>query len=390
LKNYIRIPDIILKDLKSTVKKQTYILYRGLNFDEKSRDLRQLVDTIMKSYSTIKLGDTLNITINNDISSWTTDVDVAKIFSKKSGKPYSIILKCSVSYKDVIADLTELDINDEEKEILLKPGKYLVTIDSIFKNANPVLSVTEWDKEISIDDDEMSLDTKTNDIKNIYNWKRVGKQLGSNPGGLFKDERGIHWYCKFLQNENIVDNEILANMLYSAALIKVPTVQKIQLNNQIGIASLMVDGKKDIKKLTSGKLKGLFEGFAVDAWLANWDVVGIDYENLLVSEKYGAIRIDTGGTLLYRAQGEPKGNLFTDYVNEIKTFLDKNINYWTWSVFKDITIDDIKNSIKRIGKIPDIDIANIINKYGPGNEIEKAQLLKKLILRKKYLLTHYL
>jgi hypothetical protein len=187
--------------------------------------------------------------------------------------------------------------------------------------------------------------------------------------------------------------------------ISVPDVEKIQLGGEFGVASRMVDGKRDVERLTSGKLKWLYEGFAVDAWLANWDVVGINYENLLVRERpvkrmvesqlvrsveYNVVRIDTGGALLYRAQGgsPPKGRLFKDYVDEIKTFLDRGVNYWTWSVFKDITPQDIKRSIKRIGKITDDKISSLVNKYGPGNDREKARLAQKLISRKRDLLVY--
>ena len=43
--------------------------------------------------------------------------------------------------------------------------------------------------------------------------------------------------------------------------------------------------------LRSGAVPGVFEGFAVDAWLSNWDVVGKDYDNIQVctevfSKKY--------------------------------------------------------------------------------------------------------
>lgn len=405
LKNYFRIPEAIIKDLKSTVQKQNYVLYRGLNFKEKSKDFQQLVDTLMQHSSVIKSGQTLNITINNSISSWTTDLGIARKFSEWSGNPYSIILQSNVSYKDVVADLTSL--NKYEKEILLKPGQYLVVIHSIYKRGEPVESLGDWDREISIDEEfqNNSDEDDHDDDKtiNIHNWKQVGKQLGSNPGGVFEDEEGERWYCKFPQNKDIVDNEILANLLYSAAKISVPDIEKIQLGGEFGVASRIVDGKNDVEKLTSGKLKGLYEGFAVDAWLANWDVVGTNYENLLVRERpvkrmvesqlvrsveYDVVRIDTGGALLYRAQGQPKGRLFKDHVDEIKTFLDKGVNYWTWSVFKDIAPQDIKMSIKRIGKITDDKISSLVNKYGPGDDREKARLIQKLISRKRDLLVY--
>ena len=39
----------------------------------------------------------------------------------------------------------------------------------------------------------------------------------------------------------------------------------------------------DPEALKAGTVPGVFEGFAVDAWLGNWDVVGKQHDNLMVS-----------------------------------------------------------------------------------------------------------
>ena len=45
--------------------------------------------------------------------------------------------------------------------------------------------------------------------------------------------------------------------------------------------------QNDPDKLASGDVPGVFEGFAVDAWLGNWDVVGEEYDNIQVRGSVG-------------------------------------------------------------------------------------------------------
>ena len=39
---------------------------------------------------------------------------------------------------------------------------------------------------------------------------------------------------------------------------------------------------RDPSLLCSGTVPGVYDGFAMDAWLGNWDVVGKDYDNIQV------------------------------------------------------------------------------------------------------------
>ena len=49
--------------------------------------------------------------------------------------------------------------------------------------------------------------------------------------------------------------------------------------------------------------KKLREGFVADALLGNWDVIGANADNVLVTTSGQVLRIDNGGSLRYRAQG---------------------------------------------------------------------------------------
>lgn len=225
--------------------------------------------------------------------------------------------------------------------------------------------------------------------ENIDEWDQVGKQAGSNPGGEYADPDGTRWYCKFPANPDIAKNEVLACKLYELAGVRVPDVKLVEQDGDVGVASKMLAGvKKDQEKVTSGKLAGVFSGFAADAWLANWDVAGTGYDNLLVGKDGKAVRIDAGGSLLFRAQGSPKGAAFGDTVGEVKSFLDPK-NHWSYSVFKGIPQKDIVAGAKRIAAIPDEQIRALVDEHGPGSKKARAKLAETLIRRKNSLIGQF-
>jgi hypothetical protein len=56
----------------------------------------------------------------------------------------------------------------------------------------------------------------------------------------------------------------------------------------------------------NGESQPLGEGFMADALLGNWDVVGLDQDNVLWGPDGEPIRLDQGGTFEFRAMGKPK------------------------------------------------------------------------------------
>ena len=129
---------------------------------------------------------------------------------------------------------------------------------------------------------------------------------------------------------------------------------------------------------------GVKEGFAVDAWLANNDVVGQNFDNMMVDSDGNAIRIDNGGALLYRAQGSRKG--FGIDVTEINDYRDKSkLTRTTCQLFKDIANADVIASIDRVLAITDDRITELCTKFGPGSLRRRQVLADKLIGRKTYL-----
>lgn len=217
-------------------------------------------------------------------------------------------------------------------------------------------------------------------------WEQVGKQAGSNPGGVYKDASGAEWYVKIPKSSNIAKNEVLAGKLYEAAGVAVPELKHVTVGDKLAIASKMVPG---LKKLPHdpppSEIEGVMDGFAVDAWLANWDVVGLAHDNLLVTPEGKAVRVDVGGSLVYRAQGEPKGAHFGDKVGELQT-LTNGMNPQSAAVFGGITKLELKAGIDKVAAVPDDKIRSLCMEYGPGTKEQRAELGDKLVKRKAFLL----
>jgi hypothetical protein len=221
-------------------------------------------------------------------------------------------------------------------------------------------------------------------------WKQVGKQLGSNPGGFFEDDRGQEWYCKTPESEDHARNEILASKLYEELGIRAPEMKLISRKGKVGVASKIIPVLvKDKEALRAGLVPGALEGFAADAWLANWDSVGLSFDNMLVDGEGAAVRVDPGGALLYRARGAPKGKAFGDHVGEIDTLRDGS-NAQAADVFQHVTDEHIAEGVRKIVGIPDDRIKELCSKFGPGSSKTRAALADRLIARKKDLAARFL
>lgn len=148
--------------------------------------------------------------------------------------------------------------------------------------------------------------------------------------------KGGKYYLKF-SDENLFDDvdpslqilvEYLAYRIYGLySGISIPKIELVydRNNKKVGIATTPAKGKPAVVYGEQGKLlaKMMSMGVYVDAFLANWDVIGTGTANVFTDEEI-ATRIDPGGALTFRAQGGRKGTKFSDKPGEMKTMFDPN------------------------------------------------------------------
>lgn len=225
-------------------------------------------------------------------------------------------------------------------------------------------------------------------VRAMDGWAQVGPQGGSNVGGVFEDEQGVRHYCKFPKSGAHARNEVLAARLYQLAGVRVAQVELVTDDGHLGVASRILPGLVKGSPEQLAAAPGAHEGFAADCWLANWDSVGLVYDNMLLDARGRAVRLDTGGALSFRAQGLPKGEAFGDEVGEVKT-LRSGKNVQAAAVFGSVPEDKIREAVAGIMAIPEAAIAEAVAQFGPPGAGKQAALVTKLLKRRSHLSALY-
>lgn len=111
-------------------------------------------------------------------------------------------------------------------------------------------------------------------------------------------------------NEGHLAEEMAADAIYQALGVNVPEFQEYRNSRgQLVKLSRFIEGKMlgDLDPAAkAAALDEIRKGFAVDALMGNWDVIGMGEDNVLVEPNGTVWRIDNGGALRYRAQGALK------------------------------------------------------------------------------------
>lgn len=214
-----------------------------------------------------------------------------------------------------------------------------------------------------------------------------GKPGGSNPGGMYTDADG-KWLVKGSNAGDATDrskNEVLASKLMLAVGAGAPDMKLVDLEGKygggVGVASKWVTGGQAFNFSNSSHLDAARADFAVHAWLANYDVLGLSMDNTqIIGGK--AVNIDPGGALLYRAQGAPKGDAFGNKADEWDSLRNPSINSNGAKVYGGMTASQLAASAEKLKAIDDAGIKKLVDTYGPGSQADKDALTAKLIARK--------
>jgi hypothetical protein len=229
-------------------------------------------------------------------------------------------------------------------------------------------------------------------------FRPIGPQAGSNKGGAFQDKDGVLWYCKFARDpgtgkydENIGRNEVLAVQLYKLLGVRVPDVRLIDYYGRYkGVCSRIVPGVRsayedddDFQLLVNSE--ELQTNFVIDAWLADYDVVGPDGANTLLTRDNQVIRIDVGGSLFYRAQGGRKKE-FGKTVTEWTSMRDPDIAC-SPEAFAHITSANMKRGFEKLENVSESQIRKTTEEFPYKNEADKDSIYDTLMARREDLLT---
>jgi hypothetical protein len=172
-------------------------------------------------------------------------------------------------------------------------------------------------------------------------FKKVGKKPGGSvPGALYirtgggssktggsSGTGGSKFVIKYTTRE-VSLNEVLSGTFYRESGLKVPNFLLVDPENilpsgitdqtklrlrkpYLFVASSFVDNLATVSMKQQVMSEDILDGFLIDSWLGNYDVIGLEYDNIMrIPETREMIRIDIGASLRYKAQGGPKGQGF--------------------------------------------------------------------------------
>ena len=196
------------------------------------------------------------------------------------------------------------------------------------------------------------------------------KPNGSNEGDFALID-GKLYYIKFPSSDRLGQSveEVIASQLYRAAGVDAPNETYLIDKNGVvrGMASEYVPEMQNLRDKSM-----LFDSFAVDAWLANWDAPKNDN-----TQMYGdgnVIKSDVGGALHYRAKGELKVD-FGNVVNELVSLIENN------PLYANMSKADLIKSLEHVINVPNEAIIKAV-KESPNSD---NNLLFTLLKRKEFI-----
>jgi len=202
----------------------------------------------------------------------------------------------------------------------------------------------------------------------------VQKLGGSTGASLVHDpETGARFVMKRGNNAGHILEEAYTDAVYQAAGAPVPAFQlyetpsgPVKLSAYLPNARALADAGPEERAKAHKKLQ---EHFAVDALVGNWDVIGMNADNILVDDAGNVLRIDNGGGLRTRAQGAPKGEAWNEHPTEIWTMrgaarekTDPEIagaNGQAVNVFGDMSYREIGRQMRELAKKRDAILAAV-------------------------------
>lgn len=139
------------------------------------------------------------------------------------------------------------------------------------------------------------------------------KSLGGSTGAwLMEDAEGRLFVTKKGASAGHIREEAAADGAYRALGVDVPEYRLYETGKGPVKAARFVEGKS-LQQLmqtdptaAEAAMAKVRRGFVADAILGNWDVVGLEFDNIIAGSDGRVWRIDNGGALRRRAQGALK------------------------------------------------------------------------------------
>lgn len=170
--------------------------------------------------------------------------------------------------------------------------------------------------------------------ENLSAYRQVASLGGSTGARLVEDGEGLRYVMKRgggADPSGHLMEEAHADDAYRALGLAVPESKIYEGPGGEPVKVARFVSGKTLKELEAGGegeraarvREELKKGFAADALLGNWDVVGLEHDNVILDDFGTVYRVDNGGSLRRRAMGTPKPpGAWSEKVGELHSMRD--------------------------------------------------------------------
>lgn len=347
--------------------------------------IKLLAGKMLKSLE-VSIGDTWF----NYKGSGTFQLGWAKLtayIQKKGGSCDKFINNANIPPQGVILGGPEKDyIAEEGDEVVIEsyPTSYLMGWRLTLENGKKGQAIVKIQQENT--NEKISGALK----KPLLDLIPTGEKAGTQGGEWHIDKKtGDRYFGKeYHGNFDRCSTEYIVNTIYN--LMNIPAVESFISGKKVFsrevLGSIFPAEKKYDKEYVQKHFNcsDILNGFVVDAWLANWDIFGLDYDNIIKTADNRMVRSDAGGCMYYRAMGAYKesfgkkdkfGNI---PVAEIETMRNPKMAREAGIIFQNISNIQIKKQIvSLVSTMTDTVVAEIVKNSGISNSKEIIDVLIK-------------
>lgn len=227
-------------------------------------------------------------------------------------------------------------------------------------------------------------------MRDASKWIKVGSQKGSNPGGTYRDEENNHHYVKTYDNDQQARTEHVTNQIYRHLGINTPKTQLVHQNGKIALASeynsslnrMDPDEFHQTNIHQARQLARMYHGATLTN---NYDIVGLEHDNILKDHQGNLHSIDQGGSMHFRAQGKPK-----DFGHDIELHKSlRNPQYIAGKVFAPTFMKYPSVESDTIHSLNSLKPEHVHKMFADAGVHNGQQHAETILARKKKILDHY-
>ena len=314
-----------------------------------------------------------------DVKNWGGEVNngtITYVHKTKTGQNYTIEWDDAYGHKTI--KVKSSNFEDPESDSSSKMG-YFVT-DAVHKKGMEPSSLTVGGSMFAEPGNWDKLDTNAEVQEG---GKTLSGKLGSNPGTLAKDAAGNISYLKQankIGGEEQLYSEALANSLYNLLGIETVPMEIGTFDDKVALKSQWINGLETLTWDEMSQESSIMDSFVADAWLGNWDVLGMEMDNTKKLPGGGTIKVDQGGALHFRAKGEDKSTMqaggFNEVVQELTNLRDPNKAKEASQVFKNVTPENLEKGAQILNQVTDAHIDSLVDQSGISNKEKMKEILK--------------